>query len=148
MHPLSVPHVPLRGQRYSRAAARLLVLRRPPTSMTRQAFIRSKRRWEWFIVFPAFVALFIMVSVPFLWLGYQDRHPDLAPPARLAGVTVCICVFVFVVWFVYFHLRRVEERRFQHRCPKCRKGFAATGKRVLESGTCCHCGFKVIDDVA
>jgi DNA-directed RNA polymerase subunit RPC12/RpoP len=114
--------------------------------MTRKEFIRSKRRWNWFIVFPAFVALFIMVLLPFVWIGFQGKHPDLSSLARIAGITVCICVFLFVVWFVYFYLRRVEERRFPHRCPSCKKGFAATEEMVLESGRCWYCGFQVIDE--
>jgi hypothetical protein len=116
--------------------------------MTRQEFIGTKRRWRWFIIFPGYVSLLVMIASPFLWMHFQAKQPDMPPAARIAGGVVCIGVFIFVFWFVYFYLRPIEERRCPHRCPSCKKGFAATEKMVLESGKCWYCGFKVIDDVA
>src|SRR5688572_14505526 len=96
------------------------------TSMTRREFIDSKRRWDWFIVLPAYAALLVLVASPFLWMGFQARQPDMSLLARIAGGTACLGVLVLVVWFVYCCLPRIEEKRFRHRCPSCDKGFAAT----------------------
>lgn len=115
--------------------------------MTRQDFILSKTRWERLVLLPGFVGLVVIVALPFLWIEFQKSHPDISMLTVIAGDMVCICAFVFVVWFVYVYSFRIEKR-YPYKCPSCSKGFAATEKTVLKTGRCYYCDAKVIDDVA
>jgi DNA-directed RNA polymerase subunit RPC12/RpoP len=115
--------------------------------VTRQEFILSEKRNARRVVLPGFAVLVVAVSLAFFWMFVQLFNPDVALAVRAMGLTACVGVLAFAVWFVYGPLARVE-RRNQHWCPNCKKRFGGTEKMVLSSGKCYYCGFQVIDNVA